>query len=81
LLYDFPIFVQGSLGANESIVGVNREITLAFVKLDEQSSSLFGENLRFTNFTVPDYLTDYDDYSAWQASAYFQCISICPSFD
>ena len=49
------------------MVGVDREIALAYVKLNEQESSLFSDNLLLTNFSVPDYLTDYDDYSAWQA--------------
>ena len=49
------------------MVGVDREIALAYVKLNEQESSLFSDNLLLTNFSVPDYLTDYYDYSAWQA--------------
>ena len=59
--------LQGSLNASGAVVGVDREIALAYVKLNEQESSLFADNLALTNFSVPDYLTDYYDYSAWQA--------------
>ncbi len=70
--FDCP---QGTLQSNGLPEGIDALIPLFFNGVDESASSLFDDNLALTNFTVPDYLTDYDDYETWAATIVWQTIN------
>ena len=67
--------LQGTLQANGLPMGIDALVPLFFNGVDESASSLFDDNLELSNFTVPDELTDYDDYSAWTGTTTWQTVN------
>lgn len=67
--------LQGELQANGLPRGVDYEVPLFFSIIDESSSSLFDDNLVFTNFTEPDYTYDYEAWAEWSPTAAWHTIN------
>jgi len=69
------VCLQGTLQANGLPQGIDALIPLFFNGVDESASSLFADNLEMTNFSVPDSLTEYDDYETWSGTTVWQTIN------
>ena len=69
------ISLQGTLQSNGLPEGIDALIPLFFNGVDESGSTLIDDNLAMTNFTVPDELTEYDDYETWAGTAVWQTIN------
>ena len=53
------------------------EVPLFFFTQDEASSTLFDDNVAALNFTVPDEIEEYDEFTEWQPTTVFQALNGC----
>ena len=69
--------MQGILSQKNSTLpaDIDAIIPLFFNGVDESASTLFDDNLELANFTVPDELTEYDDFTAWSGTTTWQTIN------
>lgn len=69
------MLLQGTLQSNGLPADIDAIIPLFYNGVDESASSLFDDNVEMTNFTVPDEMTEYDDYTAWTETTTWETIN------
>lgn len=70
------LLLQGVLQNDTGLpANISDIIPLFYNGVDESASSLFDDNVEFSNFTVPDELTEYDDFEAWSETTTWETIN------